>query len=47
MLYKSNPLDPDTDNDSYLDGEEVNNGYNPNGTGKLFQIPRAEDLINS
>jgi len=39
MLYKSNPLDPDTDNDGYLDGEEVKNGYNPNGTGKLFEVP--------
>ncbi|MFH0852976.1 MAG: hypothetical protein V1853_01040 [bacterium] len=25
----------DTDGDGYLDGEEVDNGYNPNGTGTL------------
>lgn len=26
---------PDTDGDGYLDGDEVKNGYNPNGEGKL------------
>lgn len=33
--YKTDPLDPDSDDDGYLDGEEVENGYNPNGRGKL------------
>lgn len=37
--YKTNPLISDTDGDNYSDGEEVRNGYNPNGTGKLFQVP--------
>jgi len=27
---------PDTDGDGYLDGEEVENGYDPNGEGKLY-----------
>ncbi len=33
--YKTDPLNPDTDGDGYLDGTEVENGYNPNGPGKL------------
>lgn len=33
-LYGTNPLIKDTDGDSYLDGAEVKNGYNPRGTGK-------------
>jgi len=28
-LYKTNPNNPDTDGDNYLDGEEVNSGHNP------------------
>lgn len=36
QTYKTNPLNPDTDGDGYLDGAEVRQGYNPNGTGKLF-----------
>lgn len=38
-VYRTNPLVPDTDGDSYLDGVEVENGYNPNGAGKLFELP--------
>ncbi|PJA47589.1 hypothetical protein CO172_00755 [Candidatus Uhrbacteria bacterium CG_4_9_14_3_um_filter_36_7] len=37
-VYKTDPLNPDTDGDGYLDGEEVKNGYNPKGSGKLFEI---------
>ena len=37
--YKTNPLISDTDGDNYSDCEEVRNGYNPNGAGKLFQVP--------
>lgn len=33
--YKTNPLLTDTDEDTFLDGSEVKNGYNPNGEGKL------------
>lgn len=35
-IYQTNPLSADTDGDSYLDGAEVKNGYNPNGDGKLL-----------
>lgn len=33
--YHTDPNNPDTDGDGYNDGEEVANGYNPNGSGKL------------
>ncbi|MFA5155083.1 MAG: hypothetical protein WC453_01485 [Patescibacteria group bacterium] len=36
-IYHSNPLSADSDDDGYLDGAEVKNGYNPNGTGKLMK----------
>lgn len=36
-IYFTNPLNADTDNDTYLDGTEVANGYNPNGAGLLVQ----------
>ena len=34
-IYQTDPNNPDTDNDGYLDGDEVRGGYNPNGEGKL------------
>jgi hypothetical protein len=34
--YGTDTSNPDTDGDGYLDGEEVNGGYNPLGEGKLF-----------
>jgi hypothetical protein len=34
-FYDTDPKNPDTDGDSYKDGEEVRNGYNPLGPGKL------------
>lgn len=40
-VYKTDPLDPDTDGDTYQDGDEVKNGYNPNGPGKLFNLPET------
>lgn len=39
IIWKTNPLVIDTDGDTYKDGEEVKNGYNPLGAGKLFNIP--------
>lgn len=33
--YNSNPDVSDTDGDGYNDGDEVTDGYNPNGSGKL------------
>jgi hypothetical protein len=40
-VYKTNPLKTDTDGDSYVDGAEVSNGYDPNGSGKLFEVPAS------
>jgi hypothetical protein len=36
VFYNTDPLNPDTDGDGYLDGDEVMSGYNPAGEGKLF-----------
>ena len=36
-VYGTNPLKSDTDGDGYLDGDEVKNGYNPLGDGRLSQ----------
>lgn len=35
FVWRTNPQNPDTDDDSYPDGTEVQNGYDPNGPGKL------------
>jgi hypothetical protein len=37
ITYKTDPNKADTDGDTYLDGAEVNGGYNPLGAGKLIQ----------
>ncbi len=37
--YGTDPLNPDSDNDGYLDGVEVGDGNNPNGNGKLANNP--------
>jgi len=45
----SNPDNPDSDNDGYTDSEEVKNGFNPRGRGKL-STPLAkidQALINN
>ena len=39
-LYKTDKLNPDTDNDNYLDGEEINSGHNP-----LIKSPGDETLF--
>lgn len=38
-IYNTNPLNSDTDGDTYKDGDEVRNGYNPNGPGRLLEVP--------
>lgn len=40
-IYKTNPLNPDTDNDGYKDGQEVINGYDPllPGNARLYEVP--------
>jgi hypothetical protein len=39
--YHTNPLSSDTDGDGYADGDEVRAGYDPNGPGRLFNVPPA------
>lgn len=34
-LFQTDPKNPDTDGDGYLDGAEIQNGYNPLGEGKI------------
>ncbi len=43
MVYRTNPLSADTDGDGFLDGSEVSNGYNPNGPGRLLELPTSKD----
>lgn len=40
-IYKTDPLNPDTDGDGYKDGQEVINGYDPlrPGNARLYDIP--------
>lgn len=38
-VYDTDPKKMDTDGDGYDDGAEVKNGYNPNGEGRLLEIP--------
>src|SRR3989338_2559064 len=35
FMYGTSPIFTDTDSDGYTDGQEVQNGYNPKGPGKL------------
>lgn len=35
QVYSTNPLNPDSDGDTFTDGDEIKNGYNPKGDGKL------------
>ena len=37
-VYKTDPLNPDSDGDGFIDGEEVLGGYDPLGSGKLYNI---------
>ena len=40
-VYFTNPIKNDTDGDGYMDGIEVQNGYDPNGPGKLGTEERS------
>lgn len=40
-VYQTDPLNPDTDGDTFSDGTEVQNGYNPKGQGKLLELPSS------
>ena len=51
LLYKTDPNDPDSDNDKYLDGAEVSGGYDPTKPApgdKLLKTPQdvAEKTIS-
>ncbi|MFH1188071.1 MAG: hypothetical protein V1688_04425, partial [bacterium] len=35
-IYKTDPNNPDTDKDGYSDGDEVKDGFNPLGEGKIL-----------
>ncbi len=35
QVYKTSPLSADTDSDGFLDKQELDNGFDPNGSGKL------------
>lgn len=39
QVYGTDPLRADTDGDTFTDGQEVRSGYNPNGPGKILEIP--------
>jgi hypothetical protein len=41
-VYKTDPLNPDTDGDGFRDGDEVRGGYNPAGSGKLYDLPAQQ-----
>jgi hypothetical protein len=45
MIYNSNPRDNDSDNDGYSDGDEVENGYNPAGPGKLPEKIKVQSQV--
>ena len=47
MTYNTNPNNPDSDADTFNDGMEVNKGYNPNGPGRLIEIPAAGTTTNT
>jgi len=38
QIYGTVSTKPDTDNDGYIDGQEVIAGYNPRGSGSIFNI---------
>jgi len=42
-FYGTDKNNPDTDGDGYKDGDEVKNGYNPLGTGKLI-MPKYQTV---
>lgn len=45
--YNTDPTNPDTDKDGYKDGDEVQGGFNPNGSGKLRTDNTNSDNVDS
>lgn len=46
-VYRTNPLVQDTDSDGFPDGVEVQSGNNPNGAGKILNLPQSITNINA
>lgn len=46
-MFLTDPLNPDTDGDSFLDGAEVKAGYNPKGAGQLLNFNAALQELNN
>ena len=44
--YKTDPKNSDSDSDGIKDGVEVDNGYDPNGPGKLIDLSNAINELN-
>lgn len=42
QVYGTDPRRTDTDGDGFFDGQEVRSGYNPNGPGKILEVPKTE-----
>lgn len=38
-VFSTDPINPDTDGDSFPDGAEVINGYDPKGPGRIKEAP--------
>lgn len=47
QLYGTKINQPDTDEDGYLDGDEVRNGFNPTGAGKILKSDKVKLFENS
>ena len=43
-IYKTDPLNSDTDGDTYPDGLEVKGGHNPRGSGRMYDF---DSLVGS
>ena len=41
-VWKTNPLNPDTDADTFRDGDEVKGGYDPLGPGRITDVNNIE-----
>ena len=45
QIYRTDPCNPDTDDDGYLDGEEAASGYDPTIKGPLDALPGTDTKI--
>lgn len=46
MVFATNPLQADSDGDTYMDRSEVLNGYQPMGTGRLVETDYDRDGLS-